>query len=53
MAEDAEKFEQTEEEEWEDGERLPVLHITVDMRSKSSSNISRKSSDQRGSRLTR
>ena len=38
-----------EEEQWEDGERPPVLSITIDMQSKSSSERSRESSDRRGS----
>ena len=50
VAEDAEEVERMEEEEWEDGERPLVLSIMVDMRSKSSSDRSRKSSDRWGSR---
>ena len=46
VAEDSEEVNTMEEEEWEDSKRPPVLFIMVDMRSKSLSDRSRKSSDQ-------
>ena len=49
VPEDAEEFNWMNDEEWEEGECPSVLFITVDMRSKSLSDKSRKFSNQQGS----
>ena len=46
VAEDSEEVNTMKDEEWEDSKRPPVLFIMVDMRSKSLSDRSLKSSDQ-------